>query len=115
MELYEVIRSGNVEETKRVLEEIRKHDQEDDEKNDPNNFPPESDGIESKMKEMMKNDCITRDIEQSFDDLCVNMVDILNQTFQDYNDETVLHLASRLSQTDTLRILLEAGADPTVK
>ena len=103
MELYEVIRSGNVEETKRVLEEIRKHDQEDDEKNDPNNFPPESDGIESKMKEMMKND------------LCVNMVDILNQTFQDYSDETVLHLASRLSQTDTLRILLEAGADPTVK
>ena len=67
------------------------------------------------MKEMMKNDCITRDIEQSFDDLCVNMVDILNQTFQDYSDETVLHLASRLSQTDTLRILLEAGADPTVK
>lgn len=46
---------------------------------------------------------------------CVDLVDILNQTFHDYGDETVLHLASRLGQTDNVRTLLEAGADPTIK
>ena len=39
---------------------------------------------------------------------------VLNERFDDYG-ETLLHLASRLAQTRTLRMLLEAGADPTIK
>ena len=52
--------------------------------------------------------------EENTDSSRQDLKNILNEVFEDYG-ETVLHLASRLSQTETLRILLEAGADPTIK
>lgn len=38
--------------------------------------------------------------------------DLLNQNFQ---NETILHVASRLGETEILKILLDNGANPTVK
>ena len=50
--------------------------------------------------------------EDTTENLCVQ--DMINQRFETYN-ETILHLASRLGQADIVKILLEAGANPTLK
>lgn len=45
---------------------------------------------------------------------CCCVQTMLNEKFESYG-ETILHLASRLGQADIVKILLEAGGNPSIK
>lgn len=125
IELHEAVNSGNIEKTTCIIERLKNQDSLKQElsnsaiKQDivremrthcnPSESNSEFDQQANIEKDTMSCEKIEND---STEYSCVE--DVINQRFESYH-ETLLHLASRLGQADVVKILLEAGANPTLK
>ena len=118
IELYETISSGNVEKTKDIIQKITlcnslKQEyninpcQESVEENRDHN----ADDLKVEDAHVVNN----KDEIKYGDELNNDNKDLINQRFENYSNETMLHLASRLGHADIVKILLESGGNPTVK
>lgn len=125
IELHEAVNSRNVEKTTNVIEKhktlnslkqemnILSNAQENLEGNGTHcNSSKDNSGIDQQIDIEKDTSMSCEKLEDTTEYLCVQ--DMINQRFETYN-ETILHLASRLGQADIVKILLEAGANPTLK
>ena len=125
IELHETVNSGNVEKMTCIIERLNNQDSLKQELTipsieqesvgemrtlcNPRENKSEFDSQINIEKETMSSEKLEKD---NRDHECIQ--DIINQKFESYH-ETLLHLASRLGTADIVKILLEAGANPTLK
>ena len=127
IELYEAVNSGNLEKARNILEKVKIQELEADfsispVKDQHSNIgcnTDQNDTLECNQdSEKLKNQGETTDAKNTKKDKMeyegVKLQHILNQCFESYG-ETTLHVASRLGHSNIVRILLEAGGNPTVK
>ena len=126
IELHEAVDSRNVEKTTYVIEKHRTLNslkqeisilptaQENVEENGTHcNSSKNNSGVDQQINIEKDTSMSCAKLEEdTTENLCAE--GMINQRFETYN-ETILHLASRLGQADIVKILLEAGANPTLK
>jgi hypothetical protein len=122
--LYEAVNSGNIEKTKNVIEKVENQDSlkheystsQDSVEESRTSCNSDENNSEMKCSELVNNKEDIKCGEKMEKDNIEYQYsrDIFNLSFESY-DGTVLHLASRLGQADIVKILLEAGGNPTVK
>ncbi|XP_046851771.1 ankyrin repeat and zinc finger domain-containing protein 1-like isoform X2 [Xenia sp. Carnegie-2017] len=116
MELYEAVNSGKKDDTLRILMTCNElYNNEMVSSKDKGNLVDEKQSFTFTNKETFNVNNNKEGNEGSNFDRSLyenERNDLLNQNFQ---NETVLHVASRLGETEILKILLDNGANPTVK
>lgn len=132
--MYETVSSGNAEKTSALIEKIKNQELEQEKSiisSKDQDYGKErrsnADNTAENNKEAERchdNAMITKsedigvseEIEEGniTEDQHVRIQGMLNQRFESYS-ERILHVASRLGHCDIVKILLEAGADPTIR
>lgn len=123
LELYENVSCDNVEKTINMLKKLEFQSQ--DSLKHENCMPSDHANVEETRTCVQNHAEPERTLGGNIDfDACEKLEKghqddsirhLLNQRFESYSHETILHLASRLGNGSMVKTLLEYGGDPTLK